>query len=323
MNAYGRGISYEVLSTWGNEKEARPFYAVDAEKIGEWLNVGGDIRALRLQQENSLYKAGRNIWMEANVQLALSFKNITAFGSLGNIQQSSQSFEDKLIKYYISYQPTDELSFRLGRYLPVYGLNIPQHNTFIRRNLSLGPGTERDVIDIQYNGENWNSVLGYSKSLRESGIRDEEEALHIQIQKNINDQHKIGLNYWSGEASEYKKTAMGVSGVFGWTESLYTLAEIDYLWVKDIKDTEAKSVNQFAKFGYEVVKGLHLQFVQEWSSSSLDDVKSAGLGLTWYPRPHFEFETLYTKTQSEASNNSEASNSGIEDYIYLLTHFYF
>ena len=103
----------------------------------------------------------------------------------------------------------------------------------------------------------------------------------------------------------------------GWTESLYSLAELDHQWKETNSGGEEKSVNQLFKFGYEFEKGLHVQLVQEWSSSSSDDVTNYGIGLTWYPRPHFEIETLYSKKLSVASG------SGDDDLAYFMTHFYF
>lgn len=65
---------------------------------------------------------------------------------------------------------------------------------------------------------------------------------------------------------------------------------------------------------HEFEKDFHFQ---EWTSSPGDDVVSYGVGAAWYPRTHFEFETLYSKKVSAAST------SGVEDYVYLLSHFYF
>ncbi|MEQ1724259.1 MAG: hypothetical protein ABL930_13895 [Pseudobdellovibrio sp.] len=317
LNAYGRTISYEVLSTWGTEKEARAFYSIDPEATSNWLNLGGDVRNIQLQQENDKFKVGRNIWMEANIQAAVTIKNLTSFLSFGQIKQSNQSFEQKITKYYFSYQFTDELALRAGRYIPVFGMNIPQHNYLIKKNLSFGPGSERDAIDLQYNGETYNFVLGLSNSLLDSSIRDKERALNIQIQKNILDRHKFGLNYWYGESPNYKKIVLGAQMVLGWAENLYSLAEVNHQWLEASLGSEEKSVNQLLKLGYELEKGLHLQLVQEWSSSSKDDISNYGMGLTWYPRPHFEIETLYSK------KTSAAATSGTEDLAYFMTHFYF
>jgi hypothetical protein len=320
LNAYGRTISYDVLSTWGSEKEARAFYSIDPEKVSEWLNVGGDVRGLQLHQDNAQATRGRFIWMEANIQAALNFKQLTAFASFGQVKQANQSLETKFSKYYVSFQQSDELALRVGHYIPIYGLNIPQHNFLVRQNLGLTPGSERDSADIQWNGETWGLLAGVSKSNLDSAVRDEENAFNLQVQYNINDKHKIGINYWYGEANNYKKIMLGSQAVLGWTEQIYNLVEIDHIWTKDKNDLETKSLYELLKLGYEFHKGMHLQAVQEWGKTNTDnasEIQSFGAGFIWYPRPHFEFETLWSKKRNLAQSNL------FEDYAYLMAHFYF
>lgn len=320
LNAYGRTISSEVLSTWGSEKEARAFYSIDPEKVSEWLNLGGDVRGIQVHQDNAQATRGRFIWMEANIQAAVTLEKVTAYVSMGQVKQANQSLDSKVGKYYLSVQATDELSVRVGHYTPVYGLNIPQHNFLIKQNLALGPGAERDSADIQWNGETWGLLAGISKSQKDSAIRDEELATNLQLQYNLNDQHKLGLNYWYGEANNYKKIMMGTQAVLGWSENFYNLVEIDHVWSKDNKDIETKSIYQLLKVGYEFHKGMHMQLVEEWGktdTTTSSETQSFGVGAIWYPRPHFEFETLWSRKRTLAQSEL------FEDYAYLLAHFYF
>lgn len=317
LNAYGRTISSEVLSSFGSEKEARAFYTVDPENVNQWLNIGGDLRGLQLHQENERSIQGRFIWMEANIQAAVSIEKLTAFMSMGKVNQGNQSLVLVPTKYYVSYQMLDELSVKIGRFTPSYGLNIPQHNFLVRKNLHLGPGTERNAIDMQWNGEKFNFTLGLSQSLLNSAVRDEEVALNLQALMNINDQHKIGLNYWYGEANQYKKIMIGAQAVLGFSENFYALTELDHIWNKSNSNAETKSLFELFKLGYELHKGFHLQAVQEFGKSdttSSAETQILGAGIIWYPRPHFEFEMLW-------SNRRTAET--LEDYAYLLLHYYF
>ena len=161
LNAYGRTLSYEVLSTWGGEKEARGFYSVDPEKIGSWLNVGGDLRGLQVHQENKMIKRGRYFWMQGNVDVAATAQRTTAYFSIGQVDTTNQSLRNDIwTRYYVAYQFSDEISLRAGRFVPLFGLNIPQHQYLIKQNLVLGPGTDRDATNLQYNGETISGSLG-------------------------------------------------------------------------------------------------------------------------------------------------------------------
>ena len=255
--------------------------------------------------------------MEANIQAAITVKKLTSFASVGQVQQSNQTWKAETTRYYFSFQQSDELALRVGHYIPIYGLNIPQHTFLIKQNLALGPGSERDSADLQWNGEKWNLLLGISKSALNSSVRDEEQAYNFQIQRTFNDQHKIGFSYWYGDAINYRKFITGLHAVLGWTEKFYTLTEFDHMWTKDNNNVETKSTVQLLKLGYEMEKGLHFQLVQEWGTSSTSDISNLGVGFIWYPRPHFELEGLYSKRQINTTSEST------EDYAYLVTHFYF
>ena len=320
LNAYGRSISAEVLSSVGTQKEARAFYTVDPEKIGQWLNVGGDMRGLQYHQDNENVTRGGFIWMEANLKAAATLGKLTTAVSVGKVEQSNQSLKLVPTQYYASFQFSDELSVRAGLYVPVYGLNIPQHNYLVRQNLQMGPGSERQAVDLQYNGEKYNFTAGISKSTLSSAVHDEELAFNFQALMNINDQHKVGFNYWYGEADKYRVIKVGLQGVLGWTESLYSLAELDQVWNKDSNDVETQSFYQLFKTGYEIQKGLHLQAVQQFGKTDISgssEIQSLGAGLLWYPRPHFEIESLWSKRRNSAQT------SLFEDYAYLVLHYYF
>ncbi len=320
LNSYGRSISTEVLSSFGSQNEARAFYMIDPEKIGSWLNVGGDLRGLQYHQENEQVKRGGFIWMDASLKLAATLKKLTASLSLGKVEQSNQSLKPDVTKYSLSYQFTDELSLRAGLFVPTYGLNIPQHNFLVRQYLGYGPGTERQAIDLQWNGENYNFTAGISKSLASSAVRDEEVALNLQLLKNLSDQHKIGLNYWYGEANNYRIIKVGAQAVLGWSEKFYSLFEVDQVWSKNNSDIETQSVFELFKCAYEFKKGFHLQLVEQWGKTdvaSSSEIQYLGGGFLWYPRPHFELESLYAKRRVLAQSND------FEDYAYLMLHYYF
>jgi len=325
LNAYGRTISYDVLSTWGKADEARAFYTVDPEKVGSWLNLGGDVRGIQVHEENSQFKVGRFFWMQGGIDAAITVDRFTAMMTLGQVvgqqNESYQTLDFVSPKYYLSAQISDELSVRAGKFIPQYGLQIPQHTFYIKDNLLIGEGTERDAGEVLWNGEQWNFALGYSKSSDKSAVRDEEKAVSGQILKNINDSHKVGISFWSGDANQFSRQMISVHAVSGWTEKFYTLAEVDHVTSKNkANDVETKSIYELFKVGYEFYKGMHVQAVQQYGrpdTNTSNENQSGGVGFLWYPRPHFEFEALWSKQRTLAQDKE------FEDFAYLLTHFYF
>lgn len=322
LNPYGRTISFDVLSTWGGEKEARPFYgAVDSEKLNQWLQLGGDVRAVQVHQENSQARDGRFIPMQEGIEVATFWSKFTASAFVGKTNMD-WIYRAIATRYWAMYQAMDELTFRVGRFIPVFGLNIPQHTFNTRMSLGFGQGLERDSFETMWSGEKWNFAFTVTKNPR-VGFTDVEQGESLQVNYTLADSYRLGASYWYGDSEVSRRQIFGLHAVLGFTEKLYALTEVDYqmLFPQTGSKSSSRGMYHFGKLGYEIFKGFHLQAVEEQSKGDLDvdssAVQSYGVGFLFYPRPHFEIETLISKRKSFAGA-AEA-----EDYDYLMLHYYF
>lgn len=322
LTPYGRTISFDVLSTWGNEKEARPFYgALDNEKLNQWLQVGGNVRALQMHHESSSVREGRLIPMQEGIEVAVYQPKWSAVAFIGKTNQD-WTYRAISPRYFVNYQIQDELSFRIGRFIPVFGLNVPQHTLPTRASLGFGQGAERDNAEMMWSGEKLNVAYTLSKSLAIASGGDPEFSQALQVNYTLKDSYRIGASYWYGDSSKQSRKIIGLHAALGFSPSLYLLTETDYL-MRNPKEGAAssKGVFHFAKLGYEIFKGFHLQAVEEQSKSDLEKdlsiMDSYGVGFLFYPRPHFEFEALYSKKRILAVSDQA------EDYAYLMGHYYF
>lgn len=322
LTSYGRTISTEVLSTWGDEKEARSFYgAMDNEKLNQWLAVGGNLRALQFHHESKTVVEGRTIPMQAGLEFVAFWKKWSAELFVGKLDKDWK-VDPVGTRFYLMYQFLDELTVRVGRFLPVFGLNIPQHSVVTRSKLGFNQGQERNAVEGMWSGEKWNFALTASQSLRNSSVGEVENGLATQINYTIADSYRIGASYWVGAGDTQERQILGVHAVLGFNEKLYLLTESDLQTKKNkVTSTTEKGVFHFTKLGYEFFKGFHFQLVGEYSQSNLDNTKtkfdSFGPGFLWYPRPHFELEGLYAKKKIYLINDN------YEDYAYLMAHYYF
>lgn len=322
LNAYGRTISFEVLSTWGGEKEARPFYgAVDSESLNQWLQIGGDMRAVQVHQENPQVRDGRFIPMQEGIEIATFWSKFTAAAFIGKTNMD-WVYRAVATRYYLMYQALDELTFRVGRFIPTFGLNIPQHTFSTRMGLGFNQGMERDSVEAMWSGEKWNFAFTVSKNPRFSAAGDVEQGEALQVNYTFADSYRLGASYWYGESETQRRQIFGLHAVLGFTEKLYALTEVDYVKRDPVTNKSfVAGVNHFGKIGYEIYKGFHLQAVEEQSKGDLEldatAFNSYGLGFLFYPRPHFEIEALFSK------RHSFSGASVTEDYDYLMLHYYF
>ena len=321
MTEYGRHMSKELLSTWGAEGEQNFLYgAVPNEKIKSWLNLGGHYRGGQVHQEDKNAKEGRWITMQLGIEVGITWDQFQ-FVTLVGKPEGNEKFREVSQKYYVLYQPTEIFSLRAGKFLPVYGLNVPQHTLAIKAPLGVGQGQEREVIEMNWMGPKLNFTSSVARQVRSGLIKDPEFGYAAQAQVNIADSYKLGSSYWASSNASSETKMWGIHGILGFTKNIYALAEVDWMDKKEPSAEATRGLYHFAKVGFEVHRGVHLLALQDFAQTDIKDSKtvqdSRGLGIALYPRPHFEFEGLWFKKRNQQNSNDYF------DYAWFLVHYYF
>lgn len=316
LTAYGRSLSAEVLSTFGNEKTAGVFWgAVDRDKVEEWLLLGGDLRAVQVHREDSQRKVGKFIKMQADVQAAWVRDKYGAVMTIG--EWEDPAWRPYATSFYGFWRPRDEFTLRGGRFMPAYGLHIVDHIAYARSFLGFGLGGTRDSLEAQWTGETVTVNLTHSKQYE---TNNPEVADSIQGQYFFWERFKVAANYWSGRATAFKRSIAGVWGVLGFTKRFYLNTEADWQ-EQNNSGSVTRSFVSYNKLGYTLFKGFDLLFLSEHLHSDLKQhgtiINRHGPGVQFYPLTHFEIAGAWTKQKSEALNARE------EDYAWLLLHYYF
>lgn len=314
LTSYGRSLSAEVLSTWGNEKDAGFFWrSVDREAIEKYLLLGGDVRGVQVHRENSQVKDGRFIKMQADLEAGFNLEHWGGAISVGEMDKDT--WKPQARTFYAFWRPRDELTVRAGRFLPSYGLRLPDHIAFSRSFLGFGLDGIRDGAEFQWTGENWTFNLTQAKQFN---TPDPESATSAQAQFFFNDRYKVAANIWSGKSGAMSRLISGLWGILGFTKRLYLLSEFDHQSQQQGSET-TRSVVTFNRLGYTLVKGLDVFVQSEHLHSDLKIDSSVtnrnGLGFQFYPYPHFELSGVWSKQKAEAGLE--------EDYAWLLGHYYF
>lgn len=330
LTDYGRNLSAEVLSTWGTEKEAQVGHGLlpergESKEEDKWFGIGGDIRAAQTHVENQFVKAGRYIWMQAMLDLGYRYKSWTAVMSIGKFDRRGLGeWKADSPRYYLMKQFNDENLVRVGRFIPAFGLNIPEHISPTRggtqgNGLGFGIHQERDAAEWHYIGENWNFAAGYSKGPRD-GRSPLEEAVHAQIQRAFAEHHKVGISLWSGHGPTDKRQIVGVHGLFGFSPHLYLLTETDWQFLQQQTRKDQTGIFGYHKLGYEFHKGMHAFAVVDHLQANLKDSKNFtrhwGGGFQFFPRPHFEITATWTRQLIKSLSTKEG------DYAWILLHYY-
>lgn len=318
LTPYGRGLSSNLLSTWGSEREAQVLHGlVDTEKLQDWLLLGGDARGLQFHYENDAIKEGQWINMQAIGEAALRLKTWTIDLAVGKFD-SAGTWRAVGSQYYVLNQLSDTISIRAGRFLPQFGLNIPEHISPTRSNLGFGANMQRDAIEAQYAGETAGLVATYSEA-PDSIRQDREKAVAVKTEISIVDRFKPGLSFWRGESESFVRQIYSGHAILGFSKSFFLLTEFD-LEEKRTKTTgsSTRTFVTYQKLGYEIKKGVVGFLTMDASRSPADDPSTQllryGLGLQFFPRPHFEIETVWTRERQPSTSEG--------DYAWILFHYY-
>ena len=321
LTSYGRSLSAEVLSTWGNEEDAGVFWrAVDREKLEKYFLLGGDVRAAQIYQEDSAHKAARWVNMQANVAAGIQRERWGAAFTLGQLDDANAkltAWSPYGSEFYAYYKPLEAVSVRGGRFTPAYGLHIPDHIAFMRSFLGFGLNGVRDSAEVQYTGTQYTFNFTHSK---EFDTDDPEIANSVQAQVFFWDRFKVAANYWSGAGQHFSRTISGLWSVLGFTKKFYLVSEVD-LQSKSVTGVNTRSFVSYNKLGYTIFKGFDAIFVSEHLHADLSDHSTItnrnGPGFQFYPVPHLEFTGVWSKQVATA-----AGALG-EDYAWILLHYYF
>jgi hypothetical protein len=320
LTAYGRELSSEVLSTWGSETEKK---VADFITQPEWLNLGGDYRQVYFYVNNPLYEEGRTLFMQADIEAAFRVAEKWYIdGSFGYAENPrNQEISDSFLsrRHYVLYRPTNEFSIRAGRFFPNFGINTPNHSSLIRNLLGVNSPqrqTESYNFEGSYLGEVYNVYLTAILGRPDRINLKREKGASVVVSRAINEQAKVGVSYMHAVNETSRRDIFGPFAMIGFTEKLYLLSELDFQ-NKDVGGFGFVTTN---RLGYEIFKGFHVIGNQEYGRLSFDAPKGVnsvyGLGLWWWPRPHFEFSFEY-----QTRLNSSLFST-YYDYAYLLWHVY-
>lgn len=309
LNQYGRESSQQILSTFGRKNENEPKFAYGIVQLPDGLNAMGIYRGVYAHQNTPFITQSKYIFMEADAEAALQIGNQWFFDATLGYENlpTDTTFSDHVIsrRHFVNYRPLDELSFRVGRFFPQYGILTPNHILATRRDLGWNEGQETYNIEGAYLGEKINFFLTGILGRPDQPSLKREQGIAATPSISLNDTYKIGVSYYYGNAASSIRNLTGIWGILGFSRDLFLLTEWDYQ-VQSLKSSVSKSTQgfiHFNQFDYQILQGFHIFLLQDFSKLDLSDLNtlhnSFGLGIQFFPRPHFEIYTVWQKLKTQ------------------------
>lgn len=294
LNSYGRSLSQALLSTWGTEEEAAPFYG--ALHWPESLHAQAFIRGVQFIKDTPRYRSGQLLIMQTDLEISGNYGKVSGIAAFG--------LEHISPRHYLLLQLGEQSTLRAGKFRTDYGLNLANHSAATRQGLGWGPGSETYNIEWGIQGDLFTgaltAVLGKldSDSTSERGIALSGSTL-------ISERFKIGASFFHGVKPGSSRTLAGPFAILGFTPRFYFLTELDFKFTD-----ENFGYVSYHRIGYDLIQGVQPYLIAETDVSDFKDKATEtsgwGIGMMWNPRPHLEFQLEAKLRQNHPSIGNEA-----------------
>lgn len=247
-----------------------------------WLLLGGDTRAISLTNGSG---KSTNLLMQSDIELALRLSDQVAFVGAGGyygvpLPEWDYKPKPEARRAYLLLSPQPWLTLRAGKFMPGWGLMIPDHTANIRGGFRWPQGSETNNLELGL----------YSKFGEVILTADEKGNRYTRLVAYATDKTQAGLSYTEGAYGFFLVTALGPKA--------YAMAEFDSESEVEIKgNIGTLKTNQFfwGQLAGELGKSFWL--LGNYSVTLENDRQTIySYGFQWFPFPHFE---LFGKLQTE------------------------
>mgnify|MGYP003672507391 CR=1 FL=1 len=322
LTDYGRSLSKELMSTWaGWDGIERPLFG--AVSNTEAVKIGGNFRTIQTHLKNDNNSQGRNFVMQQNIEVAARYMDlwvVATAGVQGGPSQTPTKNDFLSERHYISWDVTDEIKLRGGKFRRNYGLNDPTHTRLTKSPLGFGSNSESYQLEFSKFSETDEIFLATDfGDINDPKTTTNEKSFLINYARYIEGKSKLGVNYLYGETGASRRNLFGIYSIQKIPNEFYFKGEIDYQQ-NFSGETKTNLLASTLTFGYQGFKGLLPYFVVDFLQRDLKQHNTrtdlAGLGFQWFPLAHFEFQVEYHK------RNDRTPRKVTSDVSWLMFHFY-
>lgn len=318
LTDYGRMSSEEIMSTWKYDNESSASHGAYEKLTGVSDNPskilpGADIRTVHIEKKGF----SRFIVMQKEAELAIPLDDrLTLVGTVGEYSQGEKYIKEYR-RHYILYNFNEYVSVRAGKFQPAYGLNIDDHTISTRQGLGFDQDNVSHNLELSAKNTLGEIILtpGVNKNTEVSETSEgryklvtEEKIVNLRIAINIGQKSQAGF---SGQIKQDDRLNGKIKKQFGFfsvnnlTKNIYLMSDNNW---RVLDNTQAIKWHPylFNLVGLELFKGFHVQLYYEQKNINSE----RGMRLQWFPRPHWEFSTIF--------ENTSLGNVGIFLFHYYL-----
>lgn len=155
INAYGRDEAASTISGSGDGR-----FLHGAIELPEWIAIGGDVRGAAFGRRVRDGVEGAVFPMQAELYVRAASGGLSVMATAGYLDalRDRTPLTDRLgsREHYVMYETeSKEWYARAGRFLPAFGLRMPDHTAYVRRYTGLHTLEESYGASAGYIGDAW------------------------------------------------------------------------------------------------------------------------------------------------------------------------
>jgi hypothetical protein len=288
LTAYGKMSSSELLSTLPIDLYEKP-----REFVPSFIEVGGDTRYINANYETGCgVKTHRKFLMQSDMEISYTNGPLVLSGTTGIYNYTKGKVVPVQRRYYAMLSLLPDLSLRMGKFFPAYGIHHPDHTLASRQYLGFGQGKETMNVEASYrfkhgeifltgvNGDTGSlsasESLAWKKKSGEHGYTLRAAVYIFNSVLGVSAQRLVEKNV---------RTSTGLYLISTFGANLYALMQIDRL-------LESRQWVWTSKIGYEAFKGLHLSLTTDGVEREYKNYRAT---LNLFPIPHYELSVEYIR----------------------------
>jgi len=311
LTPYGRSLSRQELSTTGAVPDGTPEQLKSKEEAFLWgvlgnilhpVDVGIDLRPARLDLDFGGASLGQNMLMTADLLAAYRVNGWTVYGEVGReptLQGSTQSPKIDSYEYWVGHQADKGFGFRVGRFLPAYGIRLADHTAYTRSNLGFDVYDQVYGLELSHSSEHRLVELSVGPGYADSILHDDGRQAFTatgRFQMDLSPRTALVVSGLYRDTSRLvaRNGASGLAFGISPTHRLSVWTEADAQFRQGT--TGAPAYSLMNETGFEVYRGLWLKFSPQlrtdFGNTSGGSIRTA-FEADLLPRTHWNVDVSY------------------------------
>jgi hypothetical protein len=308
LTPYGRSLTEEISTTHPSEaKDSNPEHGFLWGRLGNRLgplDLGIDVRPAHLDVNTSGFSTTEDFLMDADLQAAVRTRGFTFYGEIGR-EPVPDGPKIASYEYWVSHDSESGFGFRVGRFLPAYGIRLADHTSFTRLNLGFDVYDQVLALELSHTSERHLLQVSVGPGPADSAFHDDGRRAFTatgRFQVDLSPRAAVVFSGLLREASQIEPRS-GAGGVaFGFSPqkrlSVWTEADVQL----QASTTGAASSNGGTGYtflnetSFEVYRGLWLKLSPQFRT----DIGNSGGGAfrtvieaDLFPRTHFNVDVSF------------------------------